>query len=338
MIPAELHQLFRVLCDSAQRVVLTTHINPDGDAIGSELSLARFLETRGAKVRILNQDPVPELLQFVLDSKPPPELYQRGEGDAALAQADLVILVDNSAPDRLGRMEAPMAGVADRVLCIDHHPTRDAPWAHNIVDVEAAATTAMIYELTRAWGWTPDAIAANAIYTGLATDTGFFRFNSTNARSHEIAAELLELGVAPARVYRAVYERNSVAYTRLLGHSLAGLRLDAGGAVASVRITRQLTDTLQAGDVDTSEITTALLAIDRVMVAVLFRELSDGRIKVSLRSKGDLDVHRMATEFGGGGHRNASGIVIEGRLNQVVQTVTERAASLLAASSPDPSV
>ena len=101
------------------------------------------------------------------------------------------------------------------------------------------------------------------------------------------------------------------------------------GAVASVKITHQLVEALQAEDEDTAEITTALLAIDHVMIAVLFRELPDGRIKVSLRSKGDLDVHRLAIEFGGGGHRNASGIVMEGGLDQVVRTVTERATSMV---------
>jgi phosphoesterase RecJ-like protein len=178
-------------------------------------------------------------------------------------------------------------------------------------------------------GWSPDLRAAESMYVGLATDTGFFRFASTNARSHAIAAELLQLGVQPARVYREIHERNSPAFTRLLGRALAGLRIDAGGAIASVIVTRELLEESGALEEDPAEITTPMLGLDGVRVAALYRELPDGKIKVSLRSKGILDVHKLATEFGGGGHRNASGIVIAGRIDEVVEIVTDRLSALL---------
>jgi phosphoesterase RecJ-like protein len=197
--------------------------------------------------------------------------------------------------------------------------------------MESCATTAVIYDLTRSCGWQPDLHAAQAIYVGLVTDTGFFRFNSTNARAHAIAAELLSMGVRPDRVYRRIYERNSPAFTRLLGHALTGLRLQADGAVATVRITKKLIDNLGAGKEDPAEITTTMLAIDGVVISALYRELPDGRIKVSLRSKGELDVHRLALEFGGGGHKNASGIVMPGELDEVVEIVTARAAAMVPA-------
>jgi len=335
VIKADSQALFRKKLDGAESIVLSTHLNPDGDAIGSEVSLARFLLSVGKRVRIVNDDPPPPVLQYLLDGSIEIELFDEQRTPEALDQADLVILVDNSVPDRLGRMEGPLLAVADRVLCIDHHPSRDAPWVDNIVDVEASATTAMIYELVRSQGWTPDRQAAEALFVGLATDTGFFRFKSTNAQSYEIAAHLVRLGVEPARTYRTVYERNSEAFTRLLGHALVELKMEAGGTVASVRVPRTLIKSLAAEDEDTSEITTALLAMDGVQVALLFRELADGRVKVSLRSKGELDVHQLASEFGGGGHRNASGIVLTQSMEQAVAVVTERARSLLAASSRD---
>jgi len=330
MISAESHRMFGELVEDARRIVLTTHINPDGDAVGSQFSLGRFLVSAGKQVRIVNRDPTPEILRFLEDAALPVEPYDAACHETVLRDADLIILVDNSAPDRLGSMEAVMGRVAAQTLCIDHHPARDAPWAHNIVDVDSCATTVMIFELTRGRGWTPDPASAEAIYVGLATDTGFFRFNSTNAHGHDVAAALLRLGVRPARAYREVYERNSVAFTRLLGRALSNLRLDAGGAIASVTLDRQLIAKLAAENEDTSEIMTTLLALDDVRVVVLFRELTDGRVKVSLRSKGDLDVHQLATEFGGGGHRNASGIVLTDRLDQVVPTILARAESLVA--------
>jgi phosphoesterase RecJ-like protein len=330
MIDSVHFESFRRLCEESQRFVLTTHINPDGDAIGSQSCLSRFLASLGKQVRVVNQDPTPEVLRFIEDPNARAEPYDPARHDRLLNEADLVVLLDNSAPDRLGSMEDLMVGLAGKILCLDHHPSRDAPWAHSIVDMESCATTAVIWELATACGWQPDLDAAKAIYAGLATDTGFFRFNSTNARAYDIAAALLRTGVRPDEIYKRIYERNSLAFTRLLGHALTEVRLDAGGAVASVKITRRLIESLHAQNEDPAEITTTLLAMDGVLVAALYRELPDGRVKVSLRSKGALDVHRLAMEFGGGGHRNASGIVMSGDLQTVVDTVNARAAVLLA--------
>jgi phosphoesterase RecJ-like protein len=330
MIPAEGHELFQRMTAPLAQCVLTTHVQPDGDAIGSEIGLASFLADRGTRVRIVNGDPTPPNLGFLGLAGVPIEVYAPERHDDVLARAELVLLLDNSAPDRLGRMESVMHAVADHTLCIDHHPGRETRWAHQIIDDASCATAVMIFELTRRCGWTPPREAAEALYVGLATDTGFFRFNSTSALAHSAAAELLRLGAHPARAYQEIFEHNSVAYTRLLGHALAGLRLDAGGAVASVRITRALVTELAAADVDTSEMTTPILATGGVQVALLFRELEGGRVKVSLRSKGLVDVHRLAAEFGGGGHRNASGIVMSAALDDAVERVIARATEYLA--------
>jgi phosphoesterase RecJ-like protein len=328
MISPDGHELFRKLYEAATNIVVTTHMNPDGDGLGSQISLARFLAQQGKKVRLVNQDPTPELLKFLESDEFTAETYDPATHDELLRSSDLVVLVDNSAPDRLGRMESIMGRIAGHTLCIDHHPSRNPPWSHLILDEKACATTVLVYELIRTFGWKPDPIAAQALYVGLATDTGFFRFNSTDERAYRIAAELVQLGVQPSKVYQAIYERNSIAYTRLLGHALTGVRVDRD-AVASVVITRKMLEGLSTDDLDLSEITTPLLAIDRIQVALLFRELTDGRVKVSLRSKGRLDVHGLAVEFGGGGHRNASGIVTEGVLDDVVRDVIGRACAML---------
>lgn len=335
MIPPAAVEEFHRLLEGAGLVLITTHINPDGDAIGSQACLASFLRWIGKRVRVVNQDPTPRALRFVEDPRVRAEPYDPSLHDGLLGEADLLILVDNSAPDRLGAMEGPMVAAADKTLCLDHHSSRSAPWAHAINDVDSCATTAVIYDLTRSRHWQPDLHAAQAIYVGLATDTGFFRFNSTNARAHAIAAELLGMGVRPDSVYKEIYERNSPAFARLLGHALTGISFAADGRLASVRLTRQLIDSLDAGGEDPAEITTAMLAIDGVLIAALYRELKDGRIKVSLRSKGELNVHHLALGFGGGGHKNASGIVLPATLQEAVEMVTVRAVATIAARAGD---
>jgi phosphoesterase RecJ-like protein len=280
----------------------------------------------------VNQDAAPRELRFLEFDGPATEAYDPARHDGLLDAADAIVLLDNSAPDRLGRMEAPSRSRAAKTFCIDHHPTRGTPWAGNVIDTSASATAILVYELTRARGYIPDRAAADALYAGLATDTGFFRFNSTSPRALRIAAELLELGADPTRCYREVYERNAPAYTRLLGRALSGLTLSADGLVGSVAITLAMVEACQAEGVDTSEVTTPVLAVEGVMLALLFRELPEGKVKVSLRSKGAIDVQQLAAEFGGGGHRNASGIVLPGQFEDVVKTLTDRAVALAAAA------
>jgi phosphoesterase RecJ-like protein len=325
--PAD-HAAFGDLISRSKLFVLVTHVNPDGDAIGSQVGLGRFLSSLGLEVRVVNQDPTPRELRFLTFDGPEAESYEADRHDGLLDAADAIVLVDNSAPDRLGRMELPVRARTVKTFCIDHHPTRETPWAGNVIDTSACATAVIVYELIRERGGTPDRAAADALYAGLATDTGFFRFNSTSPRAFRVAAELLDLGADPTRCYREVYERNTPAYTRLLGRALGGLALAADGAVATIAITREMIDDVSAAGVDTSEFTTPVLAVDGVRLAVLFRELPDGKVKVSLRSKGELDVQRMASEFGGGGHRNASGIVLPGRFADIVEKVTARAVAL----------
>ncbi len=329
MVDEQGHALFRQVTGSLQEVVLTAHMHPDGDALGAQLGLAGFLLARGVDVTIINPDPVAKSLRFIVHERHEVQTWEPERHAGILEETGRIILLDNSAPDRLGRMEQVMMNHAGKVLCIDHHPTRQVPWEHLILDRSSSATAAMVYELMTGAGWTPDLPAAAALFAGLATDTGFFRFNSTNSAAHRIAADLLDTGVDTAECYREVSENNSLEYTRLLGSALAGLRLDGDGGVASMRIDRAMQDGLGAWKVDTSEMTTPMLAVQGVRIALLFRDTGDGNIKVSLRSKGSINVHGLALEYGGGGHPNASGIVTPGVLDTVAESIIAGAVRLL---------
>jgi phosphoesterase RecJ-like protein len=318
----------RPLIDAARTVVLLTHVTPDGDGIGAEICLHSYLVSRGIDARILNTDPLPERYRF-LDVRGAVELFDPARHDAFVRGADLIFMLDNSAPSRLGAVEAATRASRATTICIDHHNITDPFWKVNIIDQEASATGEMVYRIVQALGVRPDFVGAQAAYVSLVTDTGYFRFGKTAPRSHEAAADMLAQGVSPPRVYAEVYERHSAAFVRLGGVALSGLRVEEDGRLAWIVLTKQQVEECGAELEDTSDIVNELLTIDQVRVAVLLKELSDDRVKLSFRSKGALDVNRVAQTFGGGGHTNAAGAVVPGRLADLVRTVLDPCRELL---------
>jgi len=187
----------------------------------------------------------------------------------------------------------------------------------------------LVFQIIKALGGGIDFEMAQAAYVSLVTDTGYFRFSKTSPRCHEAAAEMLAAGVSPPQVYGEVFERNSVALVRLGGMGVASLRLEEEGRLVWFTLTREQILACGADHEDTSEVVNGLLAIDGVRVAVMFKEIENGRVKLSFRSKQGLDVNRLAAEYGGGGHTNASGAVVQGSLQQVIDTVLDPARLLV---------
>lgn len=318
----------RPLLETARTAALATHITPDGDGIGAEICLHSYLTARGIEARILNTEATPLKYRF-LDEKNAVEVFDAKRHDAFLRQADLFFMLDNSAPSRLGPLEEATRASRATTVCIDHHNLVDPFWKVNLVDSQASATGEMVYRIVEALGGKPDFTASQAAYVSLVTDTGYFRFGKTAPRSHRLAADLLAAGVSPPRVYEEVYERGSAALVRLGGLALAGLTLEEDGRLAWIRMTHEDVTRCGAEGEDTSDIVNELLTIDRVRLAVLFKELEGQRVKLSFRSKGSLDVNRVAQSFGGGGHTNASGAVVAGRLEELVPRVLEPCRALL---------
>lgn len=308
------------LIESRERFVLATHVNADGDGLGAQLALYHFLRRRGKDVRIVNTDPVAENYRF-LDPGGAVEIYDPSRHDAVLASAQAIVLLDNNAAHRLGRLRERIEGSPAVKACIDHHPEPDTTWDVMAIDPTASATGEMVYGLIREMGDDIPAEAAEPIYVSIVTDTGNFRFSNTKPRILRIAAELVERGVSVPRVYQEIYERNTPAFTRLLGAALSEVHLERDGRLGYLLITRELMRQARADDADTSDIINHVLAIDGARVAVLFKEVEERKTKVSLRSKGTVDVRAVAARFGGGGHRNASGIVVDRPLPEVVDAV-----------------
>lgn len=308
------------LLEGRNRFVLATHVNADGDGLGAQLALYHFLRRRGKEARIVNTDALAHNTAF-LDPGGVVERYDPAVHDPVLEKAEIIVLLDNSAAHRLGAMRERIERSPATKVCIDHHPEPDTTWDVMAIDPTASATGEMVYGLIREMDGDIPREAAEPIYVSIVTDTGNFRFSNTTPRILRIAAELVERGVSVPRVYQEIYERNSAAFTRLLGASLSEVRLERDGRLGYLVVSRELMRRARAEGADTSDIINHVLAIDGAQVAALFKEVEDRRTKVSLRSKGTLDVRAVAALFGGGGHRNASGIVMELPLPEVLEKV-----------------
>jgi nanoRNase/pAp phosphatase (c-di-AMP/oligoRNAs hydrolase) len=217
------------LLEKARTVALCTHVNPDGDGIGAEICLHRYLRSTSVESKIINTEGLPLRYRF-LDPDGAVEVYDAQRHAEFLRSADLVFMLDNSSVTRLGALEAPVRASRATTVCIDHHDVVDPFWTINIVDEDASATGELVFQIIKALGGAIDMEGAQAAYVSLVTDTGYFRFSKTSPRSHEAAAEMLALGVRPPRVFQEVYERNSAALVKLGGVALTTLQRDEDGA------------------------------------------------------------------------------------------------------------
>ncbi len=310
--------------DSASDIVLTTHVNADGDGAGSEAALGAWLAARGKRVTIVNPTPFPApYLHLVAE---PVRIADAGtaEAERALRDADLLVVLDTSEPKRLGRL-ADLIGALPTVV-VDHHPPGDTSVADTgIRDPSASATGELVFDLLRLAepdvDWPP--AVAEGIYTAIVTDTGSFRFSNTTPRAHAIAAELLRRGVDPEAVYRRLFATVPLRRISLLRSALERLEADPEAGVSWITLPRAVLESVNATSEDLDGIVEYARSIEGTEVAILFRELPDGSTKVSLRSNGEADVNRIARQFGGGGHVKAAGALIARPLEEARASVLD---------------
>ncbi len=287
---------------SKKRFVVTTHMSPEGDALGSSLALALALRGQGKDAEALNIDPVPFFLKFL----PTEGVFRRtdriGEGTEA------VFVVDCGDVTRTGLLER--AGAHPLIVNIDHHVTNTKFGAVNWIRPEATATGEMIYDLLEHLRYPLTQEIATCLYTTLLTETGGFRYSNTTQRSLEVAAGLIGAGVDAGAVAQNLYMVNSFERLKLLGNVLLKMDRHPSGKFAWVTITRADFEATKTTAEDTEEFVNYPRSIRDVEVAVLFREIDAGSCKVSFRSKGKVDVARLALQFGGGGHSRAAGCTI----------------------------
>ncbi|MHB1222627.1 MAG: DHH family phosphoesterase [Gemmatimonadaceae bacterium] len=315
-----------------RRVALSTHINSDGDGCGSETALARLLQQRGLEVWIVNPTPWPSMFDFLLGD----DVRDRSaEGAAALAGADVLVVLDISDVKRLGTLAGAVRALTVPRLVIDHHVATDEP-AGSIVfsDTTACATGELVYDVAAVLGLRVTEPVARSLYAAILTDTGGFRYSNTTPRAHAIAARLLAAGVDPEAMYRRVYASVPLGRLQLLRDALDTLELDAELGLAWISVPAGAMEEYGLRSEDLDGIVEHPRSILGTRLALFFRDLGHGKVKVSFRSTGDVDVNAFARQFGGGGHAKAAGALITGGLADVRERVVSAAREFVAAVPP----
>ena len=310
------------------RVCLTTHVNPDGDGLGSEAGLTHLLQALGVKVAITNPTPTPPRYDFLFRSLP--GVDRSDEAVKEIRRADFIVVLDIGDLGRLGMLATAVKEQGVPVACIDHHVSGGIlPEGPRYVDPHAAATAALVYEIAVGNGWQLSREAARSLYVGILTDTGAFRFSNTDARTLRTAAALLETGLDPEGIYLDVYANAPEGRARLLAEALQTLVVEPDAGLAWVTIPPGALERHGVSPDDLDGVVEYPRSIAGVRMALLFRELASGRIKVSLRSVGDVDVAAFAKPFGGGGHTKAAGVSIDGTLAQAHKVILAAAREYL---------
>jgi bifunctional oligoribonuclease and PAP phosphatase NrnA len=288
-----------------RRFVIASHVRPDGDAIGSQLAMAYALRALGKEARIVNRDPPPlPLLSFP------------GVADIEIAEriddtGDAVIVMETGDLSRTG-----VAGLdAGFVINIDHHVGNTMYGAVNWFDVSAAACGEMVFDLVRELRVPLTYEIAVHVYVAILTDTGSFHYSNISPRTFDTCRQCVEAGVNPQAVARAVFDSNSLGRLKLFGAVLSGMQLDAAGQVATLTVDEQLLADCGATYEDTDGLINLPLTVKGIQAVIFFKKIGPDDWRISLRSKGNIDVHAVAKQFGGGGHKNASGCSATGSLD-----------------------
>ncbi len=315
---------FAAFLDRHAKVLLTTHENPDGDGVGASIALAAHLKAGGKEARIVVTPALPENLRF-LDPEGWIEAYEPDGAHRDLAAwPDAWLLIDASEPHRMGILFAAFETTKATRACLDHH-LKDAPKGFDVefTDPTASASTELVYDLVRPRiGGDLSPIMAQALYAGLVSDTGNFRHSNSTPKVHHAAADLIAQGVHPARTFNALYQTATPAKLKLFGRAMGGLQLRDGGRFAYVSVTMADLAACGATHEDLDELVEEPRKLQGVEVAALFSESADGRSKVSLRSRERVDVNAVCRQFGGGGHRLASGAKVSQTLDAFITHVT----------------
>jgi len=324
------------LVNRSENILIATHIKPDGDACGCLAALYHALASLAKKPKLISPSSLPEWYEFLFNERVPvlgqdvplEELMQGRFGEC-----DLIIVVDTNSHSQLSEFDRYLKENDKPVLVIDHHVTSDGLGDVQLLDPTAAATSLIVHDLFEYANWPITEKTAQALFVGVATDTGWFHFSNTDSRTHRTCAELIEAGANPTELYHDLYQNFSPQRFKLMTAMLATLELHFDDRYASQHLCQRHFQQTGATYKDTENLIDECRRIHTVEVASLFVELKNGRIKCSLRSKGAVDVCKIAQKFGGGGHTAAAGTHLPGPLEDAKQLILDAVAQQLSETS-----
>jgi len=297
-----------------RRFVLSSHARPDGDSIGSQLAMAYALRAMGKEATVVNADPAPPPL-IAFPGVPDIRIAPRADGEF-----DAAIIMECGDLARTG-----VAGLEHfYVINIDHHQGNTGFGQINWFDASAAACAEMVYDLVRALGVPLSKEIATHVYLAILTDTGSFHYSGISPKTFDICRECLEAGVDPVLVARHVYDSNNMGRLKLFGAVLNVMQVDRSGRIAALYVDHEMTDAAGGTYEDTEGLVNLPLTVKEIQAVVFLKQERDGEYRVSLRSKGDIDVNAIAKAFGGGGHKNASACTVSGPIDALRRMLVEK--------------
>lgn len=292
-----------------RRFLLTSHIRPDCDALGSELGMAGVLDALGKETLIVNAHKTPPNLQFI-DPKQRIRTLGQDVQDADLNGYDVLMILDTSAWAQLGDMGRILRSTQAKKIVLDHHVSEDDLGAEQFKNTSAEATGRLVIEAAEQLGVALTPEIATPLFAALATDTGWFRFSSTTGDTYRFGGKLIDAGARPSDIYKSLYERDTLARVKLIGRTLARTQTDVDGRLVHTHVSREDFEATQALPSDTEDVINLTLTVASAEVAVIFVEQATGGYKISFRSRGRLNCAEVAATFGGGGHKAAAGAFV----------------------------
>lgn len=321
---------FKKLALKADNIVISTHIYPDADGIGSEIALCLALRALGKNAICVNEEPLLERYKYldrnnvVISTDEYLDFYKD-------APVDLFIVTDTNSLYRIGEKAKSIAHNASELLFVDHHPCAHETMQIHCIDTTKAATGELAGDLIKHLGIPFTYEMSLPLYTAILIDTSSFRYPTVSGNTHRVIGSLMDTGVTPPIAYNMIYGTKKLTYMRLLGKVLASTQNTKDEKVAWLTITHDLLEKFQVDTEDTHAFINHLLILDNIKVAMMFKEM-DAHIKVSLRSTGNVDVGVMAQALGGGGHDHSAATMIEGKLDDVIKATVQKVHEMLLAS------
>lgn len=318
----EMFKRIKDLVEGSTTILLTTHIYPDADGLGSQIAMDMALKQLKKKVYSVNQEPIQERYSY-LDAGSVIKSYKEFTQEVSDISIDLMIIIDTNSTGRVGHDVQKLVEKSKRILFLDHHPCSKAIQALHCIDVKAAATGEIVGSFLKYMNIKINEQMALALYTAILIDTNSFRYPTVTGETHQVIAQLIDTGLRPDQAYNQIYGTKQISHLQLLGMTLSKAQISSCGHIAWITLDEQDLKKFNADIEDIHSFVNHLLVLDKVKIACMFRNYGKN-VKVSFRSTEDLDVGAIAQALGGGGHMHSSATVLEGNLQETVSEVISK--------------